>query len=105
MSDIPPASILARATVDDAVYALRPDYRALLIAVVGIKPGPSDATSEALLRAAEDSARGVLAGQPVEEVPHVAAWRDAYRASAPSRSGPGTVSRPSCGGHRTACRG
>ena len=73
------ASILAAATVGDDVYALRPDYRALLIAVVGIEPGPSDATSEALLRVAEASARELLATQPVEEVPHVAAWRDAYR--------------------------
>ena len=73
------ASILAAATVGDDVYALRPDYRALLLAVVGIEPGPSDATSEALLVGAEDSARDLLATQPVEEVPHVATWRDAYR--------------------------
>ena len=73
------ASILAAATVGDDVYALRPDYRALLLAVVGIDPGPSDATSEVLLVGAEDSARDLLATQPVEEVPHVAAWRDAYR--------------------------
>ena len=73
------ASILAAATVGDDVYALRPDYRALLLAVVGIEPGPSDATSEVLLVGAEDSARDLLATQPVEEVPHVAAWRDAYR--------------------------
>ena len=73
------ASILAAATVGDDVYALRPDYRALLLAVVGIEPGPSDATSEALLVGAEDSARDLLATQPVEEVPHVAAWREAYR--------------------------
>ena len=73
------ASILAAATVGDDVYALRPDYRALLLAVVGIEPGPSDATSEALLVGAEDSARELLATQPVEEVPHVAAWREAYR--------------------------
>ena len=73
------ASILAAATVGDDVYALRPDYRALLLAVVGIEPRPSDATSEALLVGAEDSARELLATQPVEEVPHVAAWREAYR--------------------------
>ena len=72
-------AFLARATVADEVYALRPDYRALLIAVVGIEPGRSDATSEELLIAAEDSAREMLANQAVEEVPHVAAWRDAYR--------------------------
>lgn len=68
------------ATVDDAVFALRPDYRALLVAADGITPGPSDAASEALLREAEDDARAALVGGLVEEVPHVAAWRAAYRA-------------------------
>lgn len=66
--------------VDPAVFALRPDYRALVIAVDGIAPGPSDRHSEALLRAAEDSARRALDGGPAERLPHVAAWREAYRA-------------------------
>ena len=90
MSDERLASILAAATVGDDVYALRPDYRALLIAVVGIEPGPSDSASEALLVAAEASARELLATQPVEEVPHVAAWREAYRAfgAKPQRTRP-----------------
>lgn len=72
--------LLDRAEVDGAVLALRPDYRALLLAVDGIVPGPSDATTEALLQAAEESARQALAAGPVEDVPHVAAWREAYRA-------------------------
>jgi DNA/RNA-binding domain of Phe-tRNA-synthetase-like protein len=80
MTDDRPASILAAATVTDEVYALRPDYRALLIAVSGIEPAPGDERSEALLLEAERSAREMLATRPVEEVPHVAAWRDAYRA-------------------------
>jgi DNA/RNA-binding domain of Phe-tRNA-synthetase-like protein len=66
------------ARVDDAVFALRPDYRALLLAVDGIAPGPTDDQSEALLRRAEEAAAGFLAGAPVEELPHVAAWREAY---------------------------
>lgn len=70
---------LVGARVDGAVYALRPDYRALLIAVDGIEPGPSDADSEGLVASAELSAREALSTWPVEEVPHVAAWRDAYR--------------------------
>lgn len=70
---------LARAYVDPAVAALRPDYRAVLVAVDGIVPGPSDDTSEAMLRTAEDAARAALADRPVEELPHVAAWREAYR--------------------------
>jgi hypothetical protein len=34
--------VLAGAAVDDGVLALRPDYRALLLAVDGLVPGPSD---------------------------------------------------------------
>jgi DNA/RNA-binding domain of Phe-tRNA-synthetase-like protein len=76
--------ILDGAHVDDAVFALRPDYRALLLAVDGITPvtgaTPADEASEALLAAAEAAARKALAEQPVDELPHVAAWREAYRA-------------------------
>ena len=72
-------ALLATAQVDDAVLALRPDYRALLLAVDGIEPGPSDAASEQLLRSAEAAAREALTDRPVEELPHVAAWREAYR--------------------------
>jgi DNA/RNA-binding domain of Phe-tRNA-synthetase-like protein len=68
------------ASVDAAVFGLRPDYRALLLAVSGLVPGPGDAASEALLQAAEAAAREALRQQPAEELPHVAAWREAYRA-------------------------
>ena len=71
---------LAGAYVDAAVFALRPDYRALLVAVDGIVPGPSDWGSDALLQAAEAAAREALGGGPAEQLPHVAAWREAYRA-------------------------
>ena len=71
---------LAGAHVGDAVFALRPDYRALLLAVDGLVPGPSDQDSDALLQAAETSASQALSKQPVDQLPHVAAWRDAYRA-------------------------
>jgi DNA/RNA-binding domain of Phe-tRNA-synthetase-like protein len=70
---------LAGGHVEAAVFALRPDYRALLLAVDGLVPGPSDAASEALLEEAEASARRSLAERPVEQLPHVAAWREAYR--------------------------
>lgn len=76
---------LTGAEVEPAVFALRPDYRALLIAVEGIVPGPSDQVSEALLRQAEAEARRALAQCPVEQLPHVAAWRDAYRAFGESK--------------------
>jgi DNA/RNA-binding domain of Phe-tRNA-synthetase-like protein len=71
---------LAGAHVEPAVFALRPDYRALLVAVGGLVPGPSDEASETLVLAAEEAAREALGDRPVEELPHVAAWREAYRA-------------------------
>lgn len=71
---------LAGARVDDAVASLRPDYRVLLIAADGITPAEGDDASKALLVHAEEVAGDLLAGLPVEEAPHVAAWREAYRA-------------------------
>jgi DNA/RNA-binding domain of Phe-tRNA-synthetase-like protein len=68
------------ARVDIEVSALRPDYRAMLLAVDGLVPGPSDQASDALLQAAETAASEALRDRPVEELPHVAAWREAYRA-------------------------
>ena len=73
-------AFLAGASVDGAVATLRPDYRALLIAVDGLDPHADRDESEALLIRAEDTARDLLADTPVEELPHVAAWREAYRA-------------------------
>jgi hypothetical protein len=72
--------LLAGGHVDAAVFALRPDYRAMPLAVDGLVPGPSDQTSKALLQAAEATAGEALRDQPVEQLPHVAAWREAYRA-------------------------
>jgi DNA/RNA-binding domain of Phe-tRNA-synthetase-like protein len=44
---------LAGARVDPAVRALRPDYRAPLVTVDKLVPGPSDDVGEALLRRVE----------------------------------------------------
>ena len=71
---------LKGAHVELSVFTLRPDYRALLLAVDGLVPGPSDAASDALMGTAEAAARAALRDRPVEDLPHVAAWRDAYRA-------------------------
>jgi DNA/RNA-binding domain of Phe-tRNA-synthetase-like protein len=71
---------LSGGDVDAAVFELRPDYRVLLLAVDGILPGPSDQLSDELLRTAEAAAGEALRGRPVEELAHVAAWREAYRA-------------------------
>jgi DNA/RNA-binding domain of Phe-tRNA-synthetase-like protein len=72
--------VLAGASVDAAVFALRPDYRVLLLAVDGLVTGPSDEESDALLQAAEAAARQALCDPAVDQLPHVAAWREAYRA-------------------------
>ena len=72
--------LLGASRVDPTVFDLRPDYRAMLVAVDGLLPGSSDEPSEALLRTAEEAARELLRERPVEEVPEVAAWREAYRA-------------------------
>jgi DNA/RNA-binding domain of Phe-tRNA-synthetase-like protein len=72
--------VFAGASVDAAVFALRPDYRVLLLAVDGLVTGPSDGESDALLQAAEAAARQALSDRAVDQLPHVAAWREAYRA-------------------------
>lgn len=76
----PLEAFLAGATVDHAVFELRPDYRAILLAVDGIRPALGDADSTAVLERAESQARAAIGRNPVEELPHVAAWREAYRA-------------------------
>jgi DNA/RNA-binding domain of Phe-tRNA-synthetase-like protein len=75
-----PEEFLAGACVDAEVFALRPDYRVLLLAVDGLVPGPGDQPSDALLQAAEAAACQALGGGPADQLPHVAAWREAYRA-------------------------
>lgn len=91
MSDhVTPAEFLAACTVEPAVFELRPDYRAMLLVVDGLEPvaglqtdgGDGDPVSgvDELIAAAEARARALLAGSPVAELPHIAAWREAYRA-------------------------
>lgn len=73
-------AFLDGAHVATEVFALRPDYRALLMAVDGIKPAASDEASESLLQEAESTARAKLAKSSVTELPHIAAWREAFKA-------------------------
>jgi DNA/RNA-binding domain of Phe-tRNA-synthetase-like protein len=81
MSDVSALEqFLAGARVEPAVFALRPDYRAQLVAVAGLVPGPSDEAGDVLVEAAEAAAREALRDRSVEELPHVAAWRETYRA-------------------------
>ena len=56
------------------------------------------------MQEAETAARQALRGGPVEQLPHVAAWRDTYRAFG-DRNEPATAWRPCCAGRRTGCRG
>jgi DNA/RNA-binding domain of Phe-tRNA-synthetase-like protein len=85
-----PQEWLAAAAVDDAVFALRPDYRALLVTADGLRGGTSDEVSERVLATAEATARDRLGGRRPEELPELAAWREAYRAfgARPQRTRP-----------------
>jgi DNA/RNA-binding domain of Phe-tRNA-synthetase-like protein len=85
-----PGRWLAAATVDPAVPALRPDYRAVLLTADGLRGGPGDEVSEGILAAAEATARRRLGGRRPEELPELAAWREAYRAfgARPQRTRP-----------------
>jgi DNA/RNA-binding domain of Phe-tRNA-synthetase-like protein len=76
----PLEGFLDGARVDDAVFELRPDYRAVLLAVEGLEPGPGDGDSDALLRRAESAAAQAMSELPVDQLPHIADWREAYRA-------------------------
>lgn len=77
-----PDTFLAACTIEPAVSELRPDYRAALLVVEGLDPASDAGTerAEAMLVEAEQHARGLLADSPVEELAHIAAWREAYRA-------------------------
>lgn len=77
-----PAQFLDACTVDAAVFELRPDYRALLLVVDGLAPaasGEGNGSVDALIARAEFHARDLLAKTAVDELPHIASWREAYR--------------------------
>src|ERR1700683_1231453 len=84
------------AGVEGSVVELRPDYRALIIAATSLRPGPSDAATDALLREAETAAKTALARAGsggtggAEDLPQIADWRLAYQAfgAKPKRTRP-----------------
>ena len=86
----PAGQWLAGASVAPGVFQICPGYAALLVTADELRPGPSDAASDALLTAAETRAATVLAGRRPEELPQVSQWRDAYRAfgARPQRTRP-----------------
>lgn len=81
---------LGQVVVEHPVTGLRPDYTALLIVAEGLRPGPSDEATDALLRDAEAKARAELAGRTPADLAPVAAWRHAYEAfgAKPKRTRP-----------------
>ena len=79
-----PNDFLDACTIEPAVFELRPDYRAQLLVVDGISASlgarEGDDVADGLIQAAEDHARTLLAESTVDKLPHIAAWREAYRA-------------------------
>ncbi len=76
--------------VEGSVLELRPDYTALVMVAEGLRPGPSDEATDALLGDAEAKARAALGGRGAEQLEPVAAWRLAYQAfgARPKRTRP-----------------
>jgi DNA/RNA-binding domain of Phe-tRNA-synthetase-like protein len=70
--------LIADAWVDAAIWRTHPDYVAVLIGASGLQPGPTTASSEASLQAAEVWATQMLAGREPQELIEVQAWRQAY---------------------------
>jgi DNA/RNA-binding domain of Phe-tRNA-synthetase-like protein len=66
--------------IDPRIWELRPDFVCAVVRARGLSNGPSDDASTSLLRRAERTARAELNGLDVAALPHIAAWRDAYRA-------------------------
>ncbi|MGD7004465.1 B3/B4 domain-containing protein [Kocuria palustris] len=81
---MPAREFLDACSVDPAVLELRPDYRGLLMVVDGLSPevtaGDGGQAVEELLTDAEKHVAELLSQTPVDELPHIAAWREAYRA-------------------------
>lgn len=71
---------LAACSIDPEVVELRSDYRAMLLVVGGIDPSATSAIADEMIGTAEAYARELMTDGPVEELAHIAAWREAYRA-------------------------
>ena len=71
-------AIVDGAHVYPAVFEQVPGYQVLLVVASGLRGGPSDESSDAALRRAEQAATVRLAGAAPESLPEVAAWREAF---------------------------
>ncbi|PYE55451.1 B3/B4 domain-containing protein [Deinococcus yavapaiensis] len=67
-------------SIDPRVADRFPTYHALVLTARDLTNGPSDARSDALLREAEEHVRRIFTSLALPEHPHIAAWREAYRA-------------------------
>jgi DNA/RNA-binding domain of Phe-tRNA-synthetase-like protein len=87
MSELAPSVVTSLdVLVDDAVHTAHPDYVALVLVASGVRNGPTDAASDALLADAEATLR-TSGLQRAADHPHIAAWRAAFSAfgAKPSR--------------------
>lgn len=75
-----PESFLDACSVDPAVLELCPDYRALLMVVENLDPQAASPAVDEMIAGAEAHARELLSASAVDQLPHIAAWREAYRA-------------------------
>lgn len=66
--------------LDPAVEERFPTYHGLVLVASDLTNGPSDERSLALLRKAEADARATFAALRPADHPHLAAWREAFRA-------------------------
>ena len=75
-----PNEFLDACAIEPAVLELRPDYRVQLLVVDGLSPNLGSDVADDLIRAAQEHAQALLAESTVDQLPHIAAWREAYRA-------------------------
>lgn len=78
-NNLTPTEFLYGCSIDPAVLELRPDYRALLLVVEGINPQADARIADELIGQAEAHAAALLASTPVDHLPQIDAWREAYR--------------------------
>ena len=98
-------AVLAGAAVDDDVWALRPDYRALLIASVVCAVDPVTRPAKPHCVAPRTTPGSAWPAAPPEALPEIAAWREAFLVSGSSRGQLAAASKRCCVESMPACRG
>jgi DNA/RNA-binding domain of Phe-tRNA-synthetase-like protein len=72
-------TLLYRASIHPDVLQQFPQYSGLLLYAENLTNGPSDEYSTALLRQVEQKLRERLSLEDLPKLPHIQAWREAYR--------------------------